>query len=464
MKYFLELLDHPRLPEVAIAALLLIMALLTPRLMPGWIDEFWIVNYGQNVFGHTAIAPQHTLHWGGAWLSALFHEWLPGMFGQRWLSWLSTVGMTLAALRLGRLMKFDRTTAAWLVVLLLLSPEVRFEGQNGRVDNLAMMWVFLALGQTHLALTSSSRQAWQAGALCAIAVWTWITAVVPLLAILPLLVLHRDKITWQIFTRFVGGGLLTGLITIAIAPQNAAEGLDVLLDQLQWRWEEGAAHAAASAPPDWWSYRVTLMLGAAITILPGVLFLRFKLKRHHVLWGLQVTLAAFALWLTVRTHLYHARIVYWMYLVVSVGFIVMSTLELHSVHGREMRSRVLAAVALLFGIWQAPGMFFSMRHALRKPPLEIALRERIAHLDVGPGQVVATFSREYAPFVEEVGATPVLGGAEVWQRANLVIASRFGPSDDEIVAAGFERLAWPERFEEGARFQRLPAVFKPVSQ
>lgn len=462
MKYILKLLEHPRLPEVAIVALLLIMALLTPRLMSGWIDEFWIVNYGQNVFGHTEIAPQNTLHWGGAWLSALFHEWLPGMFGQRWLSWLSTVGMALAALRLGRLMKLDRTTVAWLVVLLLLSPEVRFEGQNGRVDNLAMMWVFLALGQTHLALTSSSRQAWPAGALCAIAVWTWITAVVPLLAILPLLVLHRDKLTWEFFARFIGGGLLTGLMTIAIAPQNAADGLDVLLSQLHLRWEEGAAHAAASISPDWWTHRVTLMLGAAMTILPGVLFLRFKLKPHAT-WGLQLALALFALWLTVRTHLYHARIVYWIYLTVSVAFIVMSTLEDRSVHRHEMRSRVMAAVGLLFGIWQAPGMFFSMRYALRKPPLEIALRERIAHLEVGPGQIVATFSREYAPFVEEVGATPVLGGPEVWQRADLVIASRFGPSDDEIVAAGFERLVWPESFEESTRFQRLPAVFKTVS-
>jgi hypothetical protein len=86
MKPWLKMLDNPRLPQIAIVGLLLIMAPLTPGLMYGWIDEFWIVNYGQNVFGHTEIAPQNNVFWGGVWLSALFHEWLPGMFGQRWLS------------------------------------------------------------------------------------------------------------------------------------------------------------------------------------------------------------------------------------------------------------------------------------------------------------------------------------------------------------------------------------------
>lgn len=105
MKPTLSLLDHPRPPQVAIVLLLLVMAVLTPRHMPAWIDEFWDISYGQNVFGHTEIAPQNIAFWSGEWLSGMFHEWLPGMFGQR-----------------------------WLIMLLLLSPEVRFEGQNGRVQ------------------------------------------------------------------------------------------------------------------------------------------------------------------------------------------------------------------------------------------------------------------------------------------------------------------------------------------
>ena len=61
---WLKPLEDPRLPQIAIVGLLLIMAALTPRLMYGWIDEFWIVNYGQNIFGHTEIEPQHSLYWG----------------------------------------------------------------------------------------------------------------------------------------------------------------------------------------------------------------------------------------------------------------------------------------------------------------------------------------------------------------------------------------------------------------
>lgn len=462
MTSLLQRLHYSRLPEAAIAALLLVMAVLTPRLMPGWIDEFWIVNYGQNIFGHTKIEPQHTLHWGGAWLSALFHEWLPGMFGQRWLSWLSTVGMALAALRLGKLMKLDRTTAAWLVVLLLLSPEVRYEGQNGRVDSLAMMWVFLALGQTQFALTSSPRHAWKAGALCAIAVWTWITAVVPLLALLPLLSLHRTRLTSSFLLRFLAGALLTGLLTIAIAPWNAASGMEVLLEQLRWRWEEGAVKAATSIPPDWWSFRRTLMLGAVMMVLSGLHFLRTHSK-PVARWGLQVGVVVFALWLTVRTHLYHARIVYWIYLVAAVSLIAMSNLEARPAPRQVLSRRILPFVALLFGMWQVPTLFFSVRYALRKPPLEIALRERVAHLGVGAGHIVATFSREYAPFVEEVGATPVLGEGDFWREADWVIGGQWCPADDEMAAAGFERLDWPESFEKTARYQRLPAVYKSVN-
>ena len=291
---WLKPLEDPRLPQIAIVGLLLIMAALTPRLMYGWIDEFWIVNYGQNIFGHTEIEPQHSLYWGGACLSALFHEWLPGMFGQRWVSWLSSVGMALAALRLGRLMNLNRTTAAWLVVLLLLSPEVRFEGQNGRVDNLAMMWVFLALGQTHLALTSSPRHAWTAGALSVVAVWTWITAVVPLLALLPLLWHHRNAVNGTFFARSIGGGLLVVLAVIAIAPGNAMAGIEVLLKHIRWRWDEGAENAIQSIPPNWRKYSITLSLGAAMIAGSGISALRSK-PPHIARWTWQLGLGLLAL-------------------------------------------------------------------------------------------------------------------------------------------------------------------------
>jgi hypothetical protein len=461
MKPWLKLLDDPRLPQIAIVGLLLIMAALTPRLMYGWIDEFWIVKYGQNIFGHTEIEPQHSLYWGGACLSALFHEWLPGMFGQRWLSWLSTVGMALAALRLGRLMNVNRTTAALLVVLLLLAPEVRFEGQNGRVDNLAMMWVFLALGQTHLALTSSPRHAWTAGALSLVAVWTWITAVVPLLALLPLFWHHRAKLNWAFLWRGIGGALLTALAIFVIAPQNAVAGFDVLLEQLRWRWAEGAAKAAASIPPDWGAFRITLMLGGAMMVWSGVNAWRAK-PTARVAWFLQLVIVLFALWLTVRTNLYHARIVYWIHLVVAISFIAgQITPPARTASSELAPHRMLLTIALIFGVWQGPKMFFSIRNALRKPPLELALRERIAHLGVKPGQVVATFSREYAPFVAEVGATPVLG-EKSWPGADLVIGSQYGPAGEVIEAAGFERVVWPEGFANSARFQPLPDVYKSV--
>lgn len=460
MKPTLSLLDNPRLPQVAIVFLLLFMAVLTPRHMPAWIDEFYNINYGQNVFGHTEIAPQNIAFWGGVWLSALFHEWLPGMFGQRWLSWLSTVGMALAALRLGRLTNVNRTTAAWLVVLLLLAPEVRFEGQNGRVDNLAMMWVFLALGQTHLAFTSSPRHAWTAGAFSLAAVWTWITAIVPLLALLPLLWLHRHKLTLPFLWRGIGGALLTALAIFVIAPQNAVAGFDVLLEQLRWRWAEGAAKAAASIPPDWGAFRITLMLGGAMMVWSGVNAWRTK-PPALVAWFLQLVIVLFALWLTVRTSLYHARIVYWIHLVVAISFIAAQfTPPARPTSSGLAPRRMLLTIALIFGVWQGPKLFFSIRTALRRPPLELALRDRIAHLGVKPGQVVATFSREYAPFVAEVGATPVLGDS-IWRGADLVIGSQYGPAGEVIEAAGFERLVWPESFATSARFQPLPDVYKP---
>lgn len=458
--FSLKRLHHPRLPAIALVMLFLVMALLTPRQVPAWIDEFWNINYGQNVFGHTAIEPQHTLHWGGVWLSALFHEWLPGMFGQRWLSWLSTVGMALAALRLGRLMKVNRTTTAWLVVLLLLAPEVRLEGQNGRVDNLAMMWVFLALGQTHLALTSSPRHAWSAGALSLVSIWTWITAAVPLLALFPLLWHHRRKPTWPLLWRGIGGALLTALVIFVIAPQNAIAGFDVLLEQLRWRWAEGAANAAASIMPDWWSFRITLMLGGAMMVWSGVNAWRAR-PTALVAWFLQLVVVLFALWLTVRTQLYHARIVYWIHLVVAISFIAALNQAAQPASLRMASTRALAVFALLFGIWQGPKTMFSIRYSLRRPPLEMALRDRVAHLGVKPGQVVATFSREYAPFVAEVGATPVLGDS-VWRRADLVIGNQWGPAGETIEAAGFERVVWPERFTANGRFQKLPVVYRSV--
>ena len=144
----------------------------------------------------------------------------------------------------------------------------------------------------------------------------------------------------------------------------------------------------------------------------------------------------------------------------ATSFIALQT-DQYRPKTRAIALHPMLLIALVFGIGQGPKLFFSIRHALRKPPLEHALRERIAHLNVQPGMVVATFSREYAPFVAEVGATPVLGDS-IWRGADLVIGSQYGPAGEVIEAAGFERVVWPESFANSARFQPLPDVYKPA--
>lgn len=458
----MKTLGQPAIPSLLLFLLLGHMAILTPMLQRAWIDEFWIVNYGKNVFGETEIHPRATLTWGGAWLAALFHDALPGILGQRWLSWLSTIGMVVAGAWLGRTLRLHRSATLWFLVLLLLSPEVRFEGYAGRVDNLAMMWVFLALGQTHLTLTSSPRNGWWAGAFAVIAVWTWITAVMPLMALAGFAIRHDRRVVWSGLWRAAVGGCLAALGIFLLAPSYASDGFVVLWEQFNWRWDENRPDSS-SGPPQWIRHLKSLVLVAGIVVLGAARGLRMGRQRTLVLFD--VLLVVVGLWLTVRTHLYHGRIVYWVFLAVAVG--LQQWAEPRQA-GRKISGtralQFLAGFALCMGAWQAPAAFFSLRYALRKPPIEQMLETRVNWLRVKPNDRVAVFEREYGPVVALAGATPWMHSLPETppENTDLVIGLPFGTASlpTTWIEAGFEEVVWPEEIQSTRAFQPLPRTWQ----
>lgn len=266
--------------------------------------------------------------------------------GARWFSWLGAIFLLTMWELWARQNRVLATHRAVLAAALLLLPVVQFEGSNGRWDLWAIGWAFAAF-TSYQTLSSPPRiRLLLTGVLAGISVAFWFTGLITLL-LLPFLALTPDRSLGNFLAdRFrelpllLLGFVLPFLVMGIFRFDYMFESFEALEAMIVSRLTMGTTEISSGTFG--WAPSVTQ------TLIPtSLLWLiswgsRFPGRPgNRTQWFIEAGVVAGVLVLVVASHLYHARLVYW--LPIPFAFVALNL----SAKPQALRNGLMISIAVL---------------------------------------------------------------------------------------------------------------------